>query len=233
MNIAGGPSEASFPKNVGLLFLNGEPHRFFPATRIGVVWFPEGAGGDRFVEKEFRGPISTILREVIDYIDRNDLKETIVKHPDRPQAERFRNLPLPAVEEALVNAIYHRSYEVREPVEVRITPQELTILSFPGADRSIRMEELRTVQAISRRYCNRRVGEFLKELDLAEGRPTGIPKTLRAMREKIARRLRPLRVTRIAPGSWSVFRYMNGRARNNPDRKPNKIPNRFPAMSSN
>ena len=183
MNIVGGPSEASFPKNVGLLFFNKEPHHFFPATQIDVVWFPEGPGGDRFEEKEFRGPISTILREAIDYIDRNYLKETIVKHPDRPQAERFRNFPLAAVEEALVNAIYHRSYEEREPVEVRITPQELTILSFPGADRSIRMEDLRTGQAISRRYRNRRIGEFLKELDLAEGRSTGIPKILRAMRE--------------------------------------------------
>ena len=82
-----------------------------------------------------------------------------------------------------MNAIYHRSYEEREPVEVRITPQELTVLSFPGADRSIRMEDLQTGRAISRRYRNRRIGEFLKELDLAEGTSTGIPKILRAMRE--------------------------------------------------
>ena len=82
-----------------------------------------------------------------------------------------------------MNAIYHRSYEEREPVEVRITPQELTILSFPGADRFIRMEDLQTGRAISRRYRNRRIGEFLKEHDLAEGRSTGIPKILRAMRK--------------------------------------------------
>ena len=34
----------------------------------------------------------------------------------------------------------------------------------------------------SRRYRNRRIGEFLKELDLTEGRSTGIPKILRAMK---------------------------------------------------
>ena len=45
------------------------------------------------------------------------------------------------------------------------------------------MEDLQTGRAISRRYRNRRIGEFLKELDLAEGRSTGIPKILRAMRE--------------------------------------------------
>ena len=147
------------------------------------MWFPDGPGGDRFEEKEFRGPLSVILREAIDFIARNYLKETVVKHPHRAEAERFWNFPLAAIEEALVNAIYHRSYEEREPVEVRITPQELTILSFPGADRSIRIEDLQTGHAISRRYRNRRIGEFLKELDLAEGRSTGIPKILRAMRE--------------------------------------------------
>ncbi|MFZ1983786.1 MAG: ATP-binding protein, partial [Desulfatitalea sp.] len=34
-----------------------------------------------------------------------------------------------------------------------------------------------------RRYRNRRIGEFLKELDLTEGRATGIPKILRAMKD--------------------------------------------------
>lgn len=38
-------------------------------------------------------------------------------------------------------------------------------------------------RAISRRYRPPRIGELLKELDLAEGRSTGIPKILRAMRE--------------------------------------------------
>lgn len=35
---------------------------------------------------------------------------------------------------------------------------------------------------ISRRYRNRRIGEFLKELDFTEGRGTGLPKITRAMK---------------------------------------------------
>ena len=182
MNIVGGPPEATFPKNVGLLFFNERPHEFFPATQIDVVWFPDEAGGDRFEEKEFRGPLSSILSAAITFIERNFLKETVIKHPDRPEAERFWNFPIKAVEEALANAIYHRSYEKREPVEVRITPEELTVLSFPGADWSIDMAVLQKGRSVSRRYRNRRIGEFLKELGLAEGRSTGIPKILRAMR---------------------------------------------------
>jgi len=182
MNIVGGPKEAPFPKNVGLLFFNESPERFFPATQIDVVWFPEGAGGDRFEEKVFRGPLGRITRDAIDYIQRNYLKETVVKHPDRPEAERFWNFPQAAIEEAIVNAVYHRSYEIREPIEVRITREDLVVLSFPGPDRSIRMEDLRLGKAVSRRYRNRRIGEFLKELELAEGRSTGIPKILRVMK---------------------------------------------------
>ena len=182
MNIVGGPSEALFPKNVGLLFFNDRTHEYFPATQIDVVWFPDGPGGDYFEEKGFRGPLAAILRDAITYIERNYLKEAVIKHADKPEADRFWNFPVAAIEEALANAIYHRSYEEREPVEVRITREELLVLSFPGADRSIRMEDLQQGKAVSRRYRNRRIGEFLKELDLAEGRSTGVPKILRAMR---------------------------------------------------
>ena len=56
------------------------------------------------------------------------------------------------------------------------------VRGFPGPDHSIRLEDLRSGTAISRRYRNRRIGEFLKELDLTEGRSTGIPKILRVMK---------------------------------------------------
>ena len=181
MNVAGGPSESPWPKNVGLLFFNEAPERFFPGVQIDVVWFPEGAGGDRFDEKIFKGPLARMTREALDYIQRNYLHETVIKHPDRAEATRLWNFPYAAIEEAVVNAVYHRSYEEREPIEVRISHDELTVVSYPGPDRSIRMEDLKVGRAVSRRYRNRRIGEFLKELDMTEGRSTGIPKILKEM----------------------------------------------------
>ena len=56
----------------------------------------------------------------------------------------------------------------------------MEILSHPGADRSISMEGLKNYRAVSRRYRNRRIGEFLKELHLTEGRNTGFQKIIRA-----------------------------------------------------
>ena len=57
----------------------------------------------------------------------------------------------------------------------------MEILSHPGADRSISISGLRQYRAIGRRYRNRRIGEFLKELHLTEGRNTGIHKMLEAL----------------------------------------------------
>ncbi|MCC6439600.1 MAG: transcriptional regulator, partial [Rhodanobacteraceae bacterium] len=181
MNVAGGPTESPWPKNVGLLFFNEAPEHFFPGVQIDVVWFPEGAGGDRFEEKIFKGPLARMTREALSYIQRNFLRETVIKHPDRAEATRVWNFPYAAIEEALVNAVYHRSYEEREPIEVRISNDDLVILSFPGPDRSIRLEDFQAGRAVSRRYRNRRIGEFLKELEMTEGRSTGIPKILKEM----------------------------------------------------
>lgn len=182
LGIVAGPREAPLPVNVGLLFFNESPERFFPATQIDVVWFPEGAGGDVFEEKVFKGPLARMTREALEYIRRNYISETVIKHRDRAEATRVQNFPYDAIEEALVNAVYHRSYEEREPVEVRISPMELVVVSYPGPDRSIRRKDLERGKAAARRYRNRRIGEFLKELDLTEGRSTGIPKILKAMK---------------------------------------------------
>ena len=67
-------------------------------------------------------------------------------------------------------------------VEVRILPESMTINSFPGPDRSISDKDIKAFKMVSRWYRNRRVGEFLKELELTEGRGTGIPRMLKALK---------------------------------------------------
>jgi len=179
MNIVEGPDESLLPKNVGLMFFNETPSQFFPQTQIDVVHFPDGPEADSFTEKTFKGPLHIMLQDALSHIQSMVIEEKIIKHPDRPEADRFFNYPFSAIEEALCNAVYHRSYEIREPVEVRILPNSITIGSFPGPDRSIRDKDIREFRFLARRYRNRRVGEILKELEMTEGRGTGIPKMLR------------------------------------------------------
>ena len=65
---------------------------------------------------------------------------------------------------------------------MRVEPDRIIIVSHPGADRSISQEGLREYRVFSRRYRNRRIGEFLKEMHLTEGRNTGFRKIRNALR---------------------------------------------------
>ena len=181
MNIISNLPEYIKPKNVGLMFFSMEPDKFFPYTQIDVVQFPDGLGGDSIIEKTFKGPIHQQLRDALQYIRNTVIVEKVVKHPDRAEADRFFNYPFAAIEESLSNAVYHRAYDEREPIEVRIENDRIEIVSFPGPDRSITLEGLKNYRVSNRRYRNRRIGDFLKELHLTEGRNTGFKKILDAL----------------------------------------------------
>ena len=81
------------------------------------------------------------------------------------------------------DAVYHRSYQINEPITVRITPESIEITSFPGFDRSISDESIANYSIRARIYRNRRIGDLLKELHLIEGRNTGFPNVIKALRE--------------------------------------------------
>ena len=136
---------------------------------------------DNIIEKTFKGPIHQQLRDALQYIKNVIITEKVVKHPDRAEADRFFNFPYAAVEEALSNAVYHRAYDEREPIEVRVENDRIEIVSFPGPDRSVTSEGLKSYRVSNRRYRNRRIGDFLKELHLTEGRNTGFKKILDAL----------------------------------------------------
>ncbi len=181
MNIISNLPEYVKPKNVGLMFFSMEPDKFFPYTQIDVVQFPEGLGGNNIIEQTFKGPIHQQLRDALQYIRNTIITEKVVKHPNRAEADRFYNYPFAAIEEALSNAVYHRAYDEREPIEVRVENDRIEILSFPGPDRSVTLESLKSYRVSNRRYRNRRIGDFLKELHLTEGRNTGFKKILDAL----------------------------------------------------
>jgi ATP-dependent DNA helicase RecG len=181
MRIIGGPAELRKPLNVGLMFFNDIPDNFFPYARIEVVDKPDPTG-EGMTEKIFTGPLNRQLKDALNYIKNYIIKEKVSKSNDKAEADRIYNYPYPAVEEALCNAVYHKSYQIGEPVTVMITPEKMEITSLPGPDRTISDSDLKNYHLVSKRYRNRRIGDFLKELKLIEGRNTGIPTILRSLK---------------------------------------------------
>ena len=181
MQIARGANEDLRPVNVGLLFFSEDVEKFFPYTRIEVNIYHDDIG-DSFTEKVFRGPIHQQLRQALSHIKTLVIAEHVQKVEGQAEAIRFYNYPFQAVEEALANAVYHKSYEEREPIEVNVRLDKIEILSHGGAMPPIVPDDFKKERIISRKYLNRRIGDFLKELHLTEGKGTGIPKIRRAMR---------------------------------------------------
>lgn len=179
MDLLVGPVENRQIKNVAAMMFCDHPEKFFPVTQVDIVHFPEGSieNPDVMIEApKIVGPVPKMINETLSYLRTNVIKQRISKPSDNEKSVKIFNYPYQAFEEAVVNALYHRDYMEREPVEITIEPTHIDILSYAGPDRSISAEAIREARKLkARRYRNRRLGDFLKELGLTEGRATGIP----------------------------------------------------------
>ena len=172
------------PRNVGLLFFSNDPTEWFRGAKIEVVQFTADRAGNVLQEKIFGGTLANQLRDCLDYLE-NLSTFHLHKQRHRSQVRSWVNFPLPALRETLVNAVYHRSYDVDqpEPTKVFLYPDRIEVVSYPGPVAGIEQKhllpnaEIPTVPA-----RNRRIGEFLKKLRLAEGWHTGLPKVFRSMK---------------------------------------------------
>lgn len=182
MQLLKGPKEYLRPINAALLFFNREPHKFFRGAISEVVLFND-YDGIQFAEKTFKGSLFKQIKDVLEYLKNAVLTEKVIKIPGQAEALRIWNYPYEAVEEIIANAFYHRSYEDPSPIEISVYPDKLVVLSFPGPLPPVDKETLKNKKIFSRNYRNRRIGDFLKELDLTEGRGTGFPIIYRKMEQ--------------------------------------------------
>ena len=171
------------PRNAGLLFFAREPEEWFRGAKIEVVRFAADRAGDVQEERTFRGALADQVRGCLGCLE-NLSTHHLQKQPDRSRVRGWVSYPMPALRETLVNAVYHRGYDVDqpEPTKVYLFPSRVEIISYPGPVPGIEARHLlpdAEVRAVPAR--NRRIGELLKELGLAEGRLSGLRKVFRAM----------------------------------------------------
>lgn len=166
-------------RNVAAMMFSERPDKFFKYSQVEIVIFPEGRqqNPNNMIELPvIKGPVPRMIRDTMNALKVNVIRKSIRKQKFDEHSITTFNYPYQALEEAVVNSLYHRDYQDREPVEITVEPDKISILSFSGPNHTISMDAIHEGKLLrSRRYRNRRLGEFLKELDLTEGRSTGIP----------------------------------------------------------
>lgn len=185
MRISAPANDHEVPRNVGLLFFSDDPEQWFPGARIEVAQFAADRAGEVQSKRVFRGDLATQLRDCRRYLE--GLSQThLKKERDRSRVRGWVSYPVPALREALVNAVYHRGYrpDVVEPTKVHLYPDRLEIISYPGPVAGIESHHLAPDASLPPPPArNRRVGEFLIQLGLAEALWTGLPRIYRSMAE--------------------------------------------------
>lgn len=194
MQISRGPKENVKPLNVGLLMFSKEPHKFFPGCKTNLIEFEDEAG-IKYSEKVFVGPVHNQIRDVMNYLNNNTIKRYVKKSPTKAESDVFFNYPYQALEEVIVNAMYHRSFEEPRPNEIRIYKtfkkgvdksqdlRRIEVRSYPGPLPPIDNNALQQQKFTSRNYRNIKLGDWLKNIRLAEKYATGIPTVFESLAE--------------------------------------------------
>ncbi|MCM1039397.1 MAG: putative DNA binding domain-containing protein [Ruminococcus sp.] len=179
MQLLVGPPELRYIQNVALMMFCEQPDKFFRYTYVQMTSFPEGSVKNPSVSEDFpdiTGSVPQMIQATLERFRNLFIREKVIKVSNQMEALRIMNYPYQAIEEAVVNAFYHRDYMSCEPVTIEIEPDCINIMNFPGIDRSISEKTIAEGRRfVSRYYRNRRLGEFLKELELSEGHSSGIP----------------------------------------------------------
>jgi predicted HTH transcriptional regulator len=169
------------PLNAAVLFFISEPQKYFPGAKIEIVQEDE-PGADEARRHTITGRPQYLIREALNWLEaHNGTLEK--KHSDRAEADRDRAWPFAAIEEVLVNAVHHRGYDPAnpDPIQIFVRPDHMMMISFPGPMPGITLERLQRGEFVRVPARNRRIGQLLKDIRLAEARSSGLRKIRQAM----------------------------------------------------
>ena len=176
MDLFVGPKENRMLRNVAAMMFCENPSKFFKRTQVEIVYFPEGRlnnPSNLYEGAVITGSVPQIIDRTLEYLKRMLVMQSIIKPENDYRSRKFYTYPYQALEESVTNSLYHRDYREWEPVVITVEPDSITIQNVGGPDRSISAADISRCEIlVSKRYRNRRLGEYLKELDMTTGIPT-------------------------------------------------------------
>ena len=165
------------------------PQAYFPQLCITAVVVPGdevgmlGAQGERFLDNQrIEGNIPEMLEGAMRFVTKNMRFKTII-NPLTGKREDKSDYPIPAIREAILNALVHRDYSIHTegmPIQIIMFSDRIEIRNPGGIYGRIKIDQLGKVQPDTR---NPVLASELEVLKITENRYSGIPTIRRTMAE--------------------------------------------------
>lgn len=192
------------PTTSGYLLFGRAPQRSFPSAEILLARYAGKQMSDEFLREIVQGALPEQIRRVENWLAANMRKGSRIDGLERQDRTEY---PMPAVREAIVNAVAHRDYAIRgDEIRVLLFSDRIEVYS-PG-----RLPGHVTVDNIvdERFSRNEVIAQVLADLGFIERLGYGIDRMIRLMREwglptpRFAETDNGFRVTLRGPGDKLV-----------------------------
>ena len=168
------------PRNFSLLLFGKQPTDFFPGAYVVFSVYP---GEDRSSDVAERvtvvGSLISQAKKLIDLLSPQSAT-VFDKTSNRPNQHKY---PQRALQEAVVNALVHRDYEMDQPVRITIFSDRIEINSPGGLHRTIDPDQFKQGKAPPF-WRNQSLSWFFNMSQLAQSEGQGIPTILKSMKDE-------------------------------------------------
>ena len=165
------------PTTSGYLLFGKDPQRALPSAEILLARYSGKQMTDEFVRETARGSLPEQIRRAEAWITANMRKGARI---DAFQREDRAEYPMPAVREAIVNAVAHRDYAIRgDEIRVMMFSDRIEVYSPGRLAGHVTIDNL-----VDERFSrNEVIAQVLADLGFIERLGYGIDRMIRLMRE--------------------------------------------------
>lgn len=168
------------PKNFTLLLFSKDPLKFFSGAYIVFSIYKGKDRSEPTAERhELTGNIVQQTRKCIELLN----AETYTAFDKTDNIPNQLKYPLRALQEAVVNSIVHRDYEIDQPSRITVFSDRIEIYSPGTLPRAIDRDKFVEGRATPF-WRNQSIAYFFNKLQLAQAEGQGIPTIIRTMKDE-------------------------------------------------
>ncbi len=192
------------PTTSGFLLFAADPQRAFPSAEILLARYAGKQMEDEFMREIVRGPLAEQVRRAEAFVAANMRKGSRLDALQRADRAEY---PLPAVREAIVNAVAHRDYAIRgDEIRLLMFSDRIEVYSPGRLPGHVTLDNL-----VDERFSrNEVIAQVLADMGFIERLGYGIDRMIRLMREwglpapRFAETANGFKVTLRGPGEKLV-----------------------------